>query len=380
MRCTQRFRGLALVILSLAALPGAGAYAQTGTPAYTFTDLGGLLNPRYVQSGTSAINDAGQIVGYSYTPTGYNFSPHPVVWAKDATGSYVITDLGTLGGPGGGATGINDHGEIVGHLDQNGLFARRGFLVRPVTVNGTMVWYQDLNQDGLNDLMTDLGDVAPTGISDNTQISAGPHLVQFDALGGEIVTTLPRGGTAYAINGNQVAGQVDDAKAPMKPAVWRVDPAGNALSVRVLKPLVGTRYGNCNCVNAAGQAAGSCAAVSGNLAFTRAALWQSDGTVIALGPPLGNPLSTSNTSGAAGLSTVNGVLQVVGSVDILNQGERALLWQNGVMTDLNTLISASGVTLSGASAINARGQIVGGARVTVGKNNIELHAYLLTPK
>jgi probable HAF family extracellular repeat protein len=376
MKCTQRFSGLALVILSLAALPGAGAYAQTGTPAYTFTDLGGLLNPRYVQSETLAINNAGQIVGYSYTPTGNNFSPHPVVWAKDVTGNYVITDLGTLGGPGGQATGINDQGEIVGHLDQNGLFARRGFLVRPATVNGTMVWYQDLNQDGLNDLMTDLGDVAPTGISENSQIAAGPHLVQFDALGGEIVTTLPRGGTAYAINGDQVAGQVDDAAAPMKPAMWRVDAAGNALSVRVLKPLTGNRYGNCNCINAAGQAAGSSISVSGNLAFTRATLWQSDGTVIALGPPL----STNNTSQALGINTVNGVLQVVGTVDIFNKGERALLWKNGVMTDLNTLISASGVTLSRASAINAQGQISGTASVTVSKNYSEIHGYLLTPK
>jgi probable HAF family extracellular repeat protein len=236
-----RSRLAVFAILPFVLISHAPALAQKATPAYTFTDLGGLLNPRYVQSGTLAINNAGQIVGYSYTLTGNNFSPHPVVWAKDVTGNYVITDLGTLGGPGGQATGINDQGEIVGHLDQNSLFARRGFLVRPVTVNGSMVWYQDLNQDGLNDLMTDLGDVAPTGISDNTQISAGPHLVQFDALGGEIVTTLPRGGTAYAIIGNQVAGQVDDATAPMKPAVWLVDPAGNALSVRVLKTLVGTR-------------------------------------------------------------------------------------------------------------------------------------------
>jgi probable HAF family extracellular repeat protein len=83
---------------------------------------------------------------------------------------------------------------------------------------------------------------------------------------------------------------------------------------------------------------------------------------------------------AAGLSTVNGVLQVVGSEDILNQGERAVLWQNGVMTDLNTVISASGVTLSGASAINAQGQIAGAASVTVSKNNSEIHGYLLTPR
>jgi len=49
------------------------------------------------------------------------------------------------------------------------------------------------------------------------------------------------------------------------------------------------------------------------------------------------------------------------------------------MTDLNSLISVSGVELQQATAINANGQIVGVARVTVGKQNVEVHAFLLTP-
>jgi len=74
------------------------------------------------------------------------------------------------------------------------------------------------------------------------------------------------------------------------------------------------------------------------------------------------------------------MVQVVGGANILNRGERGFVWKNGVMTDLNTLISASGVTVSGAFAINAQGQIAGRAYVTVGKNNTELHGYLLTPR
>ena len=51
-------------------------------------------------------------------------------------------------------------------------------------------------------------------------------------------------------------------------------------------------------------------------------------------------------------------LQVVGGVNILNRGERGFVWKNGVMTDLNTLISASGATVSGAFAINLYGSLI----------------------
>jgi probable HAF family extracellular repeat protein len=373
MSCT-RFRLAALATLALAWLSGAPAQAQKTTPYYTFTDLGGLPGLSYKQSGATAINDAGQIVGFSYTAGANGSAQHPVVWGKDATGNYVITDLGTFGGHNGVATGINDQGEIVGSA-QDASTSRYGFLIRPTTVNGIMVWYQDLNHDGLNDLMSNLGAVAPEAISANSQISAGSNLVQFDGVGGEIITTLPRGGTGYAINGSQVAGQVDDVAAPMQPAVWLVDAAGNALSITVLSPLPGNTYGNAACINAAGQAAGASSYVSGNLAFPRATLWQNGSTPTDLGS-----LATQSTSEALGINTVNGVLKVVGSVNILNRGERAFVWKNGVMTDLNTLISASGVTLSRAYAINVQGQIVGTANVTVSKNNTQLHGYLLTPR
>ena len=90
-------------------------------------------------------------------------------------------------------------------------------------------------------------------------------------------------------------------------------------------------------------------------------------------------LANNSSSDALGISTVNGVLQVVGW-DYSNRGLRAFLWKNGVMTDLNSLISASGVSLQQAVAINPQGQIVGVASVTVGKQNTEIHGYLLTPK
>jgi probable HAF family extracellular repeat protein len=371
----SRFGLTTLALLSLATSPDAGAYAQKATPAYTFTDLGGLPNPNFVASEARAVNDSGQVVGLSYVTRPSGTVYHPVVWAKDATGKFVITDLGTLGGNSGKALGINSQGEIVGITQgaDTGIYA---FLIHPLTVNGSKVWYQDLNLDGINDLMTNLGvavdDSENKGISDNTQIAAGVNLVQFDAAGNEVVTTLPRNGVGAAINDNrQVAGSV----ALSQPAIWQVDAAGNALSMITLSPLTGYTQGAAVCINALGQAAGASSNVSGNLAYPRATLWQGGATPTDLGA-----LATQSTSEAMGINTVNGVLQVVGAADIFNHGERAFVWKNGVMTDLNTLISASGVTVSGAFAINAQGQIAGRGYVTVGKNNTELHGYLLTPK
>jgi probable HAF family extracellular repeat protein len=57
---------------------------------------------------------------------------------------------------------------------------------------------------------------------------------------------------------------------------------------------------------------------------------------------------------------------------------RAFLWQDGVMTDLNTLIPpGSSLSLQAAQEINDLGQIVGQASdQTTGKNR----AFLLVPR
>src|SRR5262249_10629171 len=131
MRGRRRVHNLVLVLLSLAIVPCASAYPQKSTAVYTFTDLGGLPGLSFQQSMARAITDYGEIAGMSYTAGPNGPEGHAVVWAKDATGRYVITDLGFRGT----ATGINNEGEVVAG----------GFLITPVNVGGNLVWYQDLN-------------------------------------------------------------------------------------------------------------------------------------------------------------------------------------------------------------------------------------------
>jgi probable HAF family extracellular repeat protein len=53
--------------------------------------------------------------------------------------------------------------------------------------------------------------------------------------------------------------------------------------------------------------------------------------------------------------------QVVGQSIDASGSSRAFLWQNGVMTDLNTLVAAGPLSLVYANDINDSGEIAGGA-------------------
>jgi hypothetical protein len=100
------------------------------------------------------------------------------------------------------------------------------------------------------------------------------------------------------------------------------------------------------------------------------ALWQ-DGSLINLAvygdDPMGTAYGINNQGQSAGFSGQ-------GFDDVLTS--HSLLWENGVMINLQTRIPAdSGWVLEQACSINDRGQIGG-----FGWHNGELRAYLLTPE
>ena len=106
----------------------------------------------------------------------------------------------------------------------------------------------------------------------------------------------------------------------------------------------GSDYSVAQGINNAGQVVGTSGAATGDRAF----LWQ-NGVVTNLGDLPGG----SDFSAAYG---INNAGQVVGE-SAAATGARAFLWQNGVMTNLGDL--PGGSDLSVASGINNAGQVVG---------------------
>jgi len=84
--------------------------------------------------------------------------------------------------------------------------------------------------------------------------------------------------------------------------------------------------------------------------------------------------------GAAFATGINNRGQVVGSTFNSGGWSRGFIWQDNVMTDLNTLIPEdSNLYIIAASNINERGQISGMATVLTGSDANKIHAILLTP-
>jgi probable HAF family extracellular repeat protein len=126
-------------------------------------------------------------------------------------------------------------------------------------------------------------------------------------------------------------------------------------------------------INNLGQIVGQVRSADGSTRF--AALWQSgaNGAVTSLGT-----LPGQQASQATGINSKG---QVVGSTfDSRFNWSGGFIWQNHVMTDLNTLIPAdSNLFIINASNINERGQISGMAFVHAGPHAGDIHSVLLTP-
>jgi len=108
-------------------------------------DLGTLPAPYDSSSAAVAINNRGQIIGNSEDSQGHD---HAFIWRNG-----VMTDLGTLGGPITRAQAINDLGEVVGYSNTATIaYYRHGI---PVYVFDAFLWR--------NGHMTDLGALGGQG-------------------------------------------------------------------------------------------------------------------------------------------------------------------------------------------------------------------------
>ena len=299
-----------------------------------------------------------------------------------------------------------------------------GFNIDLGTLGGKNSW---TNYGGINDLGEAVG-LAETSVPDpdgedmcgfGTHLTCRPFLWRDGYMMG-LPTLGGNNGQASAINNRgQIVGisetTVQDSGCPpskpgkiISPVLWEKGEA------RPLPTLVGDQDGFVQGINNRGQAVGSSGTCT-NISM-HAVLWENDtaiqlkdlgqagGAAYAIndhGQIVGYVSSADGTTivaaiwqngeitsipilpgdSAAFATGINNRGQVVGS-DFNSTGwSHGFISQDGVLTDLNTLIPGdSNLFIIAASNINERGQISGMATVVTGPNAGNIHAILLTPR
>lgn len=245
----------------------------------------------------------------------------------------VMTALPTLGGNNAQALSANNHGQAVGFAEYS---TQDPNCIAPQVLDvGAVIWGPRPGE--IHTLAPLPGDISAwaIGINDHEQVAG--------------------------VSGNCVSGNFNGTGAPPQHGViWQNG------TVTDLGNLGGTCYTFPWAINNRGQIAGqSC--IPGDQ-HVHTFLWQK-GSIFDLGV-----LPGDTDSGAFGLNDRGTV--VGGSCN--QNGCRAYLWQNGVMTDVNTLIKPGSTSLYlwFGNDINDRGEI---AAVAFDQTNGEFHATLAIP-
>lgn len=277
----------------------------------------------------SGINTRGVVVGLVPSALDENRS-RAFVWTNEGKEPNRGRDLGTFGGPGSAAWGINEAGRIVGDAQMDG-GVLRAFAVDLPSTNEPL---------RLHDLGT---------------------------LGGSQ-------SRARAINNaGRVVGSAETTDYETRACVWETGASTLALSPAVpLSVPARTLSSEAVAVASDGTAAGRVEVTKGHFV---PAVWSAGGECTVL-----PTLSDGQQAEATGVAIVNGTVIVVGMSDIAPPKEtapakedtlppvpplperRPFLWHGGRLYDLSRLVSAPGWTLLGVSAINDRGEIAGWGR------------------
>ncbi|MBW4562158.1 MAG: hypothetical protein KME32_13585 [Mojavia pulchra JT2-VF2] len=341
--------GAALITLGIPKL-------AIGASLYSILDLGTLGGERTDEIGVSDINNSGQVVGYADAPGGLEFN-HAFLAEKGS-----IKDLGTLGGYNSAARGINNSKQVVGE-SLNSSLLRRGFLWE----KGVMTELKTLGgpwsvATNINDAGTVVGFSTPTGTTEEE------HAVLWKNGQIQDLGTLNNSSYSFPSDINeleQVVGYSDG-----RAFLWENG---------VTKDLgtLGGDNSSAYSINNLGQVVGYSDVEYG---FPRHAFLWEDGVMESLGT-LGGDDSYAYD--------INNLGQVVGSSqtgklreypylpsNLTEEIAHGFLWENGVMTDLNTLIpDSSGWEVISSWGINDLGQITG-----VGVKNSQWRAFLMSPK
>lgn len=388
------------VVLSTTVLLAVRLCAQdqqgSGPASYRVINLGNPLGG--TTSAGNAIDDLGWSMGVANQPG--DTTQHAELWLPG-----LHLDLGTLGGPNSAVIfpSHSDTGQIVGiseTADMDPLmetWSCAGAFFPTVThhiclgfvwQNGVMTALPTLGgNNGVASSANNLGQIAgwaETAVNDPTCVT--PQVQQFEAVvwgpgSGQIQQLSPLGNdpdsAATAINDQ---GQVVGISGICQNAVGAFS-AKHAVLWQDGQPIDlgnigGHGWNTPTFINNHGQIVGFANArgdlVNGQLAIKfHAFLWTKDRGMRDLGTLPGDALSEALGINEAG--------QVVGvSYGAGFSHPRAFLWQNDVMTDLNSLVPAgSTLTLQVAGDINDRGEITGAASDSGTKTN---PAFLAIPR
>ena len=367
----------AVTILAVLALPTQclGQKPNHKLPHYTVVDLGTLGGTSSLAGGLS---NSGWVEGRSTLPG--DTAMHPVLWRKG-----VMKDLGTLGGPNADAGyRPNDWGNLGGASETGAPdpFAENFCGYGTDLICLPIVWWTDLQKmtplptlggnNGWAAGINDRNEVA--GVAENTTqepTCAGTSQVfQFKPViwaEGRVhkLPTFPGDpvGMAWGINyWGQATGYSGNCTTAFHALLWQNGKATD------LGNLGGQMNNAGEDINNLGQVAGY-SDLPGDTTM-HGFLWQRSTGMVDLGTLPGDVGSDGD-----GISDLG---QVVGGSWDADGNDRAYIWQNGVMTDLNSLIPPDSplYLIEATGTINDRGQIAGIALQT---STGEVHAFLATP-
>jgi len=327
---------LLLATILLAGPVGAGAQQ------YTVTNLGVLTG--LTNSYGTAINERGEVTGYSQPPQG----------GAETAFLYRNGTLQTLGTPSetdSVAYGINDSGEVTGYLGDSAFLYSNGTIYLPQGRHSSIGYA--INKGGQI-----TGGFAPHGCCGQYQafLFSNGTTQNIGTLGGA-------GSAGYGINASgQVTGYSWITGSTQSHAFLYTNGSMQDLGT------LGGAYSEGAAINASGQVTGGSATATD--IYTHAFLY-SNGTMQDLGTFPGGSTSYGYAINASG--------EVTGYSYTWDRAVHAFLYRNARVIDLNSRISSTDAqtyTLTSGRAINDKGQIVVDA--TVNATGVSA-ALLLTP-